>query len=266
GLSQPFGMAFYPPGSRPEWLYVANTDAVVRFHYASGDLHASRTPEHVVDLPGGGLLHGGGHWTRDIAVSRDGKKMFVSVGSRSNVDDVDNRPSEHLRANVLELTPEGKGLRVFASGVRNAVGITVSPRTGELWASVNERDDLGDDLVPDYVTHLQDGGVYGWPWYYLRPHQDQRHPGKHPELAEQVITPDVLLAAHTATLQMVFYEGTQFPADYRGDIFAAQHGSWNRSVRTGYSVVRIQVDREGHAKGGYDDFMTGFVTPQGQVW
>jgi glucose/arabinose dehydrogenase len=266
GLSQPFGMAFYPPGSRPEWLYVANTDAVVRFHYKSGDLHADKTPQHIVDLPGGGLLRGGGHWTRDIAFSHDGKKMFVSVGSRSNADDVDNRPSEHLRANVLEFTPDGKGLRVYASGVRNAVGIAVSPRTGELWASVNERDDLGDDLVPDYVTHLQDGGFYGWPWYYIGPHQDPRHAGKHPELAEQVITPDVLLPAHSASLQMVFYEGTQFPADYRGDIFAALHGSWNRSVRSGYGVVRVQVDRQGHARGGFDDFVTGFVTPQGEVW
>src|SRR5262249_55175857 len=137
GLTQPFGMAFYPPGPKPEWLYVANTNAVVRFKYAPGDLRATHTPEHLVDLPGGGLLHGGGHWTRDIAFSPDGKKMFISVGSRSNVDDVDHRKSEQLRADVLVAEPDGSGLRVYALGLRNPVGITVSPRTGELWASVN---------------------------------------------------------------------------------------------------------------------------------
>jgi glucose/arabinose dehydrogenase len=266
GLTQPFGMAFYPPGPKPEWFYVANTNEVVRFRYASGDLKATRTPQHIVDLPGGGLLHGGGHWTRDIAFSRDGKRLFISVGSRSNDDDVDHRRSEDHRADILEVTPEGKDLRILASGVRNAVGIAVSPKTGELWASVNERDDLGDDLPPDYVTHIQEGGFYGWPYYYIGNHQDPRHEGKHPELAEQVIVPDVLLPAHSASLQMVFYDGQQFPDDYRGDIFAAQHGSWNRSVRSGYEVVRIHLNEKGRAVGTYDDFLTGFVTPQGDVW
>ncbi len=266
GLDQPFGVAFYPPGPAPEWLYVGNTNGVVRFRYASGDLKARGAPEPLIDLPGGGRLHGGGHWTRDLAFSRDGKKMYVSVGSKSNVDDPDDHPDEHLRADILEMTPEGKNLRVYAWGVRNAVGIAVSAVTGEVWASVNERDELGDDLPPDYITHVEDGGFYGWPWYYLGAHQDPRHRGKHPELAARVIVPDVLLAPHAASMQMIFYDGAQFPASYRGDIFAPQHGSWNRSVRSGYEVVRVPVAPNGRARGTYEDFMTGFVTPAGDVW
>jgi glucose/arabinose dehydrogenase len=267
GLEQPFGIAFYPPGGDPRWVYVANTDSVWRFPYKNGDLTASAPHSVVVaDLPGGGLLRGGGHWTRDIAFSLDGKKMFVSVGSRSNNDDPDKTPAELHRADILEFNPDGTGVRVFASGIRNAVGIAVHPRTGELWASVNERDRLGDNLVPDYVTHVQDGGFYGWPWYYIGGNSDPRHRGKHPELKSKVIVPDVLLQPHHASLEMVFYDGRQFPAEYRGDIFAAEHGSWNREVRTGYEVVRVRLDPQGHATGGYEDFLTGFVTPTGQVW
>jgi glucose/arabinose dehydrogenase len=265
-LDRPFGVAFYPPGPSPEWLYVANTDAVVRFAYRAGDLRARGAAQKIVEIPGGGLLHGGGHWTRDIAFSPDGKRMFVSVGSFSNNDDTDGNPAEHHRADILEASPEGQGLRVFASGIRNAVGIAVSPRTGELWASVNERDELGDDLVPDYVTHVVEGGFYGWPWYYIGAHPDPRHRGKHPELAARVLVPDVLLPSHTASLQLAFYDGAQFPASYRGDVFAAQHGSWNRSVRTGYEVLRIPVDERGRARGTYEHFLTGFATPDGKVW
>jgi glucose/arabinose dehydrogenase len=266
GLNKPFGVAFYPPGPAPEWLYVANTDAVVRIPYHLGDLHARGAPEPVASLPGGGLLRGGGHWTRDLAFSRDGKKLFASVGSFSNVDDTDGNEREHHRAAILEMTPEGKDVRVFASGIRNPVGLAVSPRTGELWTSVNERDELGDDLVPDYVTHVREGGFYGWPWYYADGRQDPRHEGKHPELKAKVILPDVLLPAHSASLQLAFYDGAQFPQAYRGDIFAAQHGSWNRSVRVGYEVVRVPVDDKGQAKGGFEHFVTGFVTPAGEVW
>jgi glucose/arabinose dehydrogenase len=146
------------------------------------------------------------------------------------------------------------------------VGIAVSPRTGELWASVNERDELGDDLPPDYITHVQPGGFYGWPWFYMGGHWDPKHKGKHPELKARVITPDVLLAAHSASMQLVFYDGDQFPKEYRGDIFAPQHGSWNRAVRSGYEVVRVPMDENGRARGTYEDFLTGFVTPEGDVW
>jgi glucose/arabinose dehydrogenase len=266
GLDLPFGIAFYPPGPNPKYLYVGNTGTVVRFPYQNGDLKASGKPETIVpDIPGGGRLRGGGHWTRDVAFSQDGKRMFVSVGSRSNANDSDNHPEEFHRANILEFTPEGKNLKVYAWGVRNPVGIAVHPQTGEIWASVNERDELGDNLVPDYITHVQEGGFYGWPWYYMGPHQDPRLKGKHPELQAKVITPDVLLQPHNASLEMLFYDGTQFPAEYKGHIFAAEHGSWNRHSRTGYEVIRVPVSN-GKADGSYQDFLTGFVTPDGKVW
>ncbi len=266
GLDQPFGIAFYPPGPNPQWVYVGNTGSVVRFPYANGDLKARGAEQHIADLPGGGRLRGGGHWTRDIAFSLDGKKMFVSVGSHSNVDDTDNNPSEFHRADVLEFTPDGKNERVYASGIRNCVGIAVHPKTGEVWCSVNERDELGNNLVPDYITHVSDGGFYGWPWYYIGGHQDPRHKGKHPELKDKVIVPDVLLQSHYASLEMTFYNGSQFPKEYSGNIFAAEHGSWNRSPITGYEVIRVRLDAAGRANGEYEDFLTGFVTPDGKVW
>jgi glucose/arabinose dehydrogenase len=268
GLNRPFGIGFYPPGSDPQYVYVANTNSVVRFPYRSGDLK-SRGPAEVIvkTLPSGDPAdpNGGGHWTRDVVFSRDGKKMFVSVGSHSNVDDADNNPAEVHRAGVLEFNPDGTGLRVFASGIRNCVGEAIQPETGDLWCSTNERDLLGDNVPPDYITHVQDGGFYGWPWYYIGGHQDPRHAGKHPELKDKVIVPDVLLQSHNASLEMLFYEGTQFPQEYKGHIFAAEHGSWNRSNRTGYEVIRVPVDH-GKATGEYEDFLTGFVTPEGQVW
>ena len=265
GLRQPFGIAFYPLGPNPKYVYVANTDSVVRFPYENGDLEA-RGPQQVIsNLPAGGRLYGGGHWTRDIAFSLDGKKMYVSVGSFSNVNDADNNPAEYHRANILEANPDGAGLRVYAWGLRNAVGIAVHPQTGELWASVNERDELGDNLPPDYITHVQDGGFYGWPWYYIGGNQDPRHEGKHPELKNKVLVPDVLIQPHNASLEMTFYEGRQFPSQYRGHIFAAEHGSWNRALRTGYEVIRVPL-KNGRATGEYEDFLGGFVTPDGQVW
>jgi glucose/arabinose dehydrogenase len=267
GFHKPFGIAFYPPAGTPAWVYVANTDSVVRIPYRTGDLIARGPATPVVkDLPGGGLLRGGGHWTRDIAFSRDGKKMFVSVGSRSNNDDSDDNPSEFHRADILEFNPDGSGVRVFAWGIRNAVGIAVHPSTGELWASVNERDRLGDNLVPDYITHVKDGGFYGWPWFYMGGHQDPRHAGKHPELKDKVIVPDVLIQAHSASLEMLFYDGKQFPDEYQGDIFAAEHGSWNKTVRTGYKVIRVPMQGRTRASGEYQDFLTGFVTASGDVW
>ncbi len=163
-LRQPFGIAFYPSGPNPKYVYIANTDSVVRFPYSNGDLKATGAAQNIADLPGGGRLRGGGHWTRDIAFSPDSSRMFVSIGSHSNHDDADTHPEEFHRADILEYNPDGTGGSVFASGIRNPVGIAFQPETGQLWASVNERDTLGDYLVPDYITHVQAGGVYGWPW------------------------------------------------------------------------------------------------------
>jgi glucose/arabinose dehydrogenase len=265
GLRQPFGIAFYPPGPNPAFVYVGNTNSVVRFPYQNGDLKARGDPQVVIpDLPAGGRLRGGGHWTRDLAFSLDGKKMYVSVGSFSNVDDVDNNSAEIHRADILEANPDGSGLRVYASGIRNAVGIAIHPQTGQLWASVNERDGLGDFLPPDYITHVEENGFYGWPWYYIGGNQDPRHRGKHPELKDKVLVPDILLEPHNASLEMVFYAGRQFPAEYQGDAFAAEHGSWNKAVRTGYEVIRVLM-KNGRATGEYEDFLTGFVTADGHV-
>jgi len=263
GLRQPFGIAFYPPGPSPKYVYVANTDSVVRFPYKDGDTKAGGEPETIVaDVPGGGKLRGGGHWTRDVQFSKDGRTMFVSVGSHSNVNDDD---AEKRRADILAFDPDGKNERTYASGIRNAVGLAVDPKTGELWASVNERDGLGDHLVPDYITSVKEGGFYGWPWYYIGAHQDPRHEGKRPELKAKVIVPDVLLQSHSASLDLAFYTGDQFPAEYAGDLFAAEHGSWNRARRTGYKVIRVPL-KDGKATGEYEDFLTGFVTDKGDVW
>ena len=191
--------------------------------------------------------------------------MFVSVGSHSNNDDADTHPEEKERADVLEMNPDGSGRRIYAAGLRNAVGIAVSPETGELWGSVNERDELGDALPPDYITSIKDGGFYGWPWYYIGANWDPKHQGKHPELQSKVIVPDVLVQPHMASLEMTFYEGKQFPQEYHGDIFAAEHGSWNRSRRAGYEVVRVPM-KNGKALGDYEDFMTGFVVDNDHVW
>ncbi|MEP6789709.1 MAG: sorbosone dehydrogenase family protein, partial [Acidobacteriota bacterium] len=264
-LKQPFGIAFYPLGPNPQYLYVGNTESIVRFPYKNGDVKAAGKPEVIVaDIPSGARLTGGGHWTRDIAFTRDGKKMLVSVGSRSNVNE-NPELSEKDRADILEFNPDGTGRRIYASGIRNAVGIAIHPQTGELWGSVNERDGLGDDLVPDYITRIKDGGFYGWPWYYIGPNQDPRHAGKFPEFRDKVIVPDVLLQSHSASLEMVFYTGKMFPKEYKNEAFASEHGSWNRAKRTGYKVIRVP-QKNGVPTGEYEDFMTGFVTPQGDVW
>ena len=264
-LHQPFGIAFYPNGPNPEWVYIGDTDGIVRFPYKNGDLKASGPAVKLADLPGGGRLRGGGHWTRDVVFSQDGTKLFASVGSHSNVDDSDTHPEEFHRADVLEFTPDGKFVKIYASGLRNCVGEAINPATGELWCSTNERDALGNNLVPDYVTHVQEDGFYGWPWYYMGGHQDPRQMGKHPELQSKVITPDILVNPHFASLEMLFYEGSQFPAEYKGDGFAAEHGSWNRAQRSGYEVIRLPM-KNGHATGEYEDFLTGFVNSDSTVW
>jgi glucose/arabinose dehydrogenase len=260
GLDEPFGIAFYPSGPNPQWIYIGNTNAVVRIPYQNGDLKARGTPQKLVDLPTGG------HSTREVRFSLDDKTMFVSVGSASNVDDPDTHSSEKNRADILAANPDGSNLHVYASGIRNPVGLAVNPKTGELWCSVNERDALGDNLVPDYITHVQEGGFYGWPWYYMGDHQDPRHAGKHPELRGKILVPDVLLQPHNASLELTFYDGKSFPAEYQGDIFAAEHGSWNKAVRVGYEVIRVPLHQTGHATGEYEDFLTGFVTPDGNAW
>jgi glucose/arabinose dehydrogenase len=259
GQKGAFGINFYPPGPNPQWVYVGNTTSVVRFPYKNGDLKATGPAETIIpELPAGG------HSTRDLVFSKDGKSMLVAVGSGSNVDDPDTHPSETHRANILEYTPEGKFVRVYASGIRNPVGLGVNPETGEVWCSVNERDELGDNLVPDYITHVTPGASYGWPWFYIGSHQDPRLEGKHPELKDKVVVPDVLMQPHNASLGLTFYDGTQFPQEYRGDLFAAEHGSWNRANESGHEVVRVPLDK-GHASGVYEDFLT-FLTPDGQAW
>jgi glucose/arabinose dehydrogenase len=264
-LNRPFGIAFYPPGDEPQFLYVANTDGVIRFPYRNGDIKARGPAQQLAaHLSPGALLRGGGHWTRDIVFSPDGKKMYVSIGSRSNVSD---KAAEENRARIFEFNPDGTGQKVYAWGIRNAVGIAFRPGTNELWMSTNERDEIGEDLPPDYISSVRPGSFYGWPWFYIGNHPDPRHKGKHPELADKVVVPDVLVQAHSATLNLCFYTGDQFPSQYKGDIFAAFHGSWNRMKRTGYKIVRVPFHHStGKARGEYEDFVTGFVTSEGKVW
>ena len=262
GLKDAYGIAFYPPGPDPQWIYIGSTAEVVRFPYRNGDLQASGPRQHIADLPAGG-----GHWTRAVEFSKDGSRMFLAVGSASNDDDADTHPAEHDRADILVCDPANCTLKVYAYGIRNAGGgIRVNPQTGELWCSTNERDALGDNLVPDYITHVEEGGFYGWPWWYMGPNQDPRQKGKHPELKDKVITPDVLLQPHNASLEIAFYDGKQFPEEYKGDIFASEHGSWNKGIRAGYEVIRVPLHQTGHASGEYEDFVTGFVLPNGDVW
>ncbi|HEX4001414.1 MAG TPA: sorbosone dehydrogenase family protein [Candidatus Acidoferrales bacterium] len=263
-LNLPFGLRFYPAGPNPKYLYVGDTNAVLRFPYSNGDLKATADPETVVaNLPAGP-----NHFSRGLAFSLDGKRMFISVGSHSNVppaSDPDPDPLEFHRADILVADPDGSNLKVYATGIRNGSGLVVNPTTGELWTSVNERDEIGDNLPPDYITHVQEGGFYGWPWYYTGDHQDPRFPGKHPELKDTVLVPDVLLEPHDASLNITFYEGKMFPKQYKGQLFAAEHGSWNRSVRTGYEVIMAPM-KDGHAVGDYEDFLTGFVNDKGECW
>jgi glucose/arabinose dehydrogenase len=290
GLKQPYGIAFYPLGPNPQWVYIANTDGVVRFRYKNGDLKSTGEPERIItEIP---WTH---HYTRDIAFSPDGKRLFLAVGSGSNVAldmfpephlTMDPQPrnvngleewvkikplgaawdSEELRANVQSFDPDGGNRKIVATGLRNAAGISVQPATGRLWCVVNERDDLGDNTPFEYATQIVEGGFYGWPWYYIGGHEDPRHAGARPDLKDKVTVPDVFMQAHSAPLQLVFYQGDAFPADYKGSAFVTMHGSWNRSNRTGYKVVRLPFDGSGKPTGEYEDFMTGFVVSDTEVW
>jgi len=279
GLRGPFGIAFFPHGDNPQFVYIANTDSVVRFAYHSGDLKASGPPETVV----ANLPPGGSHSTRDIAFTTDDRRMLVSVGSASNDGEglgappggLESWSREHAvgaiwgyetdRAAVLSFDPDGKDKKIFATGIRNCVGLAIQPQVGTAWCSTNERDGLGDNLVPDYVTRVRENAFYGWPWFYIGGNEDPRHKGERPDLKDKVTIPDVLLQAHSASLGMTFYAGNNFPAEYRGDGFAAEHGSWNRSKRTGYKVIRIRM-KDGVPTGEYEDFVTGFVVNDSDVW
>lgn len=278
GLNGPYGIAFYPPGPNPNYVYIATITAVLRFPYRNGDLVASGPPKTIVSLPAGG------HTTRDLAFTPDGKTLFVSVGSASNVGEdlpplkgtqLESFERSHVlgalwgpetdRADVLAFDPDGGHKRVVATGIRNCSGLTIQPETGALWCAVNERDEIGDDLPPDYVTTVTQGAFYGWPWYYIGDHQDPRLKGARPDLADKITVPDVLLQPHSAPLGITFYEATQFPDDYHGTAFVALHGSFNRAKRTGYKVVRL-LFKDGKPTGEYEDFMTGFVSDDANLW
>jgi glucose/arabinose dehydrogenase/cytochrome c2 len=285
GMKQPFGLAFYPNADHPRWLYVAETNRVTRYAYRVGDVKPSGEAEVVIpELPSGG-----GHSTRDIVFSPDGTQLFVSVGSASNVaDSMSKKPPDEIkawdiahgfgaawdretdRAAVLVFDAASPAAaKIYATGLRNCVGLTVQPASGALWCTTNERDALGDDLVPDYSTRVQRGGYYGWPWYYLGSNEDPRLQGERPDLRGKALVPDVPYQAHSASLTMTFYTASTgksaFPASFVGDALVAFHGSWNRSLRTGYKLVRVHMKND-QPTGDYEDFLTGFIADNGNVW
>jgi glucose/arabinose dehydrogenase len=286
GLDAPFGIAFFPPQGETRFVYVATENSVIRFPYREGDMTARGPAQTIVARLSPEI---GGHSTRDIAFSPDGARMFVSVGSASNVAQglpprsvaaaqryEDGRAPGALwggetdRALVLAFDPDGRNRRIFATGLRNCVGLAIQPGTGTPWCAVNERDGLGDDLPPDYATSVREGGFYGWPWYYIGAHEDPRHQGARPDLSDKVSVPDVLIQPHSAPLQITFYQArpgapAAFPPGYDGSAFVALHGSWNRALRTGYKVVRLPM-RDGKPTGAYEDFLTGFALGQREVW
>ncbi len=287
GLDQPYGIAFFPPGPAPAFVYVGESGRVLRFPYRPGARRAAGPAQVIIaDLPQGG------HWTRDLAAAPDGRHLYVAIGSASNLgEDMPPTPpgglaafaaaegeatpwggawgAETGRAQVRVFDPDGRHAHAYATGLRNCSGLAISPGSGapqggDLWCVVNERDMLGDDLPPDYATHLKPGGFYGWPWFYIGDHQDPRLAGRRPDLAGHVTVPDVLFQPHSAPLGVAFYLSGNFPAEYHGDAFVTLHGSWNRTLRTGYKLVRL-LFHDGAPTGAYQDFLTGFALDDDHV-
>ena len=256
GLKQPFGMALLD-----NKLYIGNTDSVASVPYEAGATKCTAKPMPVLDLPAGGYNN---HWTRNLLAAKDGKKLFVTVGSGSNVMEYGSA-NEMLRANILEVSPDGTGLRVYASGLRNPVGLAFEPTTGVLFTAVNERDHLGDDLVPDYLTSVRDGAFYGWPYSYYGQTEDPRRKGERPDLVAKATVPDVPLGAHTASLGLAFGTGPRFPARYRSGAFIGQRGSWNRSQFSGYQVAFVPFT-DGKPSGKPEPFLTGFIKDENEVY
>ncbi len=247
-LNQPLGMLILN-----NWFYVGNTDGIYRYQYKPGQLQITGKGEKILELPAGGYNN---HWTRNIIANEDGSKLYVTVGSGSNAGE-NGMENEIRRADILEINPDGTGERIFASGIRNPVGLAWEPITKKLWTAVNERDNLGDDLVPDYLTSVQEGGFYGWPYAYFGQHEDPRLKGQRPDLVAKTIVPDVNLGAHTASLGLAFYANNIFPKKYHGGAFIGQHGSWNRSSFAGYKVAFVPF--ENGVPGKPEDFLTGFI-------
>jgi len=277
GRRDPYGIAFGPDAADPKWIYVGETGQVVRYPYKTGDLKASGPPETVVS----GIPIGGGHWTRDVAFSPDGKILYVAVGSASNIgDEMGTKPDlaafqqshalgagwgrEEWRANVLAFDPDGGNRRIYATGIRNCSGLAVQPGTGTVFCATNERDGLGDNLPPDYVTSVKPGAFYGWPWFYIGDHVERRI-AERPDLANRITIPDVLLQPHSAPLGLAFDQSDAFPAAWRGDAFVALHGSWNRARHTGYKIVHLPF-KDGKPTGEYQDFVIGFTAGEEDVW
>ncbi|MCL4766382.1 MAG: PQQ-dependent sugar dehydrogenase [Hyphomicrobiaceae bacterium] len=277
-LDRPYGIVFSPP-TEPQRVYVGAANQVVRFPYRNGDRKATGPAEVVIaDIPTSR------HWTRDLEISRDGNRLFVAVGSASNVaaempektpDEIRQYEETHgvgaswdeeeNRAVVRVFDPEGRTVRNYATGLRNCSGMAMQPGTDTLWCTGNERDHLGANVPPDYLTSVQDGGFYGWPWHYIGSNEDPAHAGERPDLKGRVTTPEALIQAHSSTLDVVFYDKDALPREYRGDAFATLHGSWNREEKTGYKVIRLLM-KEGKPTGVYEDFMTGFVLDDDRVW
>jgi glucose/arabinose dehydrogenase len=253
-LNQPLGMLVLK-----NYFYVANTDGLWRYPYQEGQTKITGKGEKILELPAGGYNN---HWTRNIIANADGSKLYISVGSGSNVGE-NGMEHEVRRANILEVNPDGTGERIFASGLRNPVGMDWAPGSNTLWTAVNERDNLGDDLVPDYITSVKEGAFYGWPYSYYGQHEDPRLKGQRPDLIKKALVPDVQTGAHTASLGLAFYDQKAFPAKYQNGAFVGQHGSWNRSELVGYKVLFVPF-KNGRPSGKPEDFLTGFISDLGK--